>query len=159
MEKATELINNIRILETEIQKEMIGQDRVVREIIIALLAGGHAIIEGVPGLGKTLLVRTMAASVNAAFRRIQFTPDLMPSDISGHEMFELKTNTFKVRKGPVFTHFLLADEINRAPAKTQSALLEVMQEHQVTIEGKSYTLPGPFLVLATQNPIEQEGTF
>lgn len=141
------------------QKEMIGQDRVIREILIALLAGGHAIVEGVPGLGKTLLVRTLAASVNAVFRRIQFTPDLMPSDISGHELFELKTNTFTVRKGPVFTHFLLADEINRAPAKTQSALLEVMQEHQVTIEGKSYTLPGPFLVLATQNPIEQEGTY
>lgn len=159
MENLSDLIKKIQNLEQDIQKEMIGQSRVVREIIIALLAGGHAIVEGVPGLGKTLLVRSIAASVNAVFKRIQFTPDLMPSDISGHEMFELKTNTFKVRKGPVFTNFLLADEINRAPAKTQSALLEVMQEHQVTIEGKSYKLPGPFLVLATQNPIEQEGTY
>lgn len=155
----SDLIRKVGLLELEIQKGMIGQDRVVREILITMLAGGHAIVEGVPGLGKTLLVRSIAASVNAVFSRIQFTPDLMPSDISGHEMFELKTNTFKVRKGPIFTNFLLADEINRAPAKTQSALLEVMQEQQVTIEGRSYKLPGPFLVLATQNPIEQEGTY
>ncbi|MDY6904659.1 MAG: MoxR family ATPase [Thermodesulfobacteriota bacterium] len=153
------MTDTITRLEKNIQNVVIGQPRVVREVIITLLAGGHAIVEGVPGLGKTLLVRSIAASVNAVFKRIQFTPDLMPSDISGHEMFELKTNTFKVRRGPVFTNFLLADEINRAPAKTQSALLEVMQEHQVTIEGKSYKLPGPFLVLATQNPIEQEGTY
>lgn len=159
MEKNSDLKNRLQLLEKEIQKSVIGQDRVVREVIIAMLAGGHAIVEGVPGLGKTLLVRSIAASVSAAFRRVQFTPDIMPSDISGHEMFELKTNTFTVRRGPVFTNFLLADEINRAPAKTQSALLEVMQEQQVTIEGKSYILKGPFLVLATQNPIEQEGTY
>ena len=159
MKTASDLRETIGHLETNLQNVVIGQQRVVREVLITMLAGGHAIVEGVPGLGKTLLVRSMAASVNAVFRRIQFTPDLMPSDISGHELFELQTNTFKVRKGPVFTNFLLADEINRAPAKTQSALLEVMQEQQVTIEGKSYKLPGPFLVLATQNPIEQEGTY
>ncbi len=159
MERENDLIGRLQLLEKEIQKAVIGQNRVVKEVIIAMLAGGHAIVEGVPGLGKTLLVRSIAASVNAVFKRIQFTPDIMPSDISGHEMFELKTNTFSVRKGPIFTNFLLADEINRAPAKTQSALLEVMQEHQVTIEGKSYQLKGPFLVLATQNPIEQEGTY
>ncbi|MCG8687275.1 MAG: MoxR family ATPase, partial [Desulfobacterales bacterium] len=145
--------------ETEINNTVIGQGNVVREVIIAMLAGGHAIVEGVPGLGKTLLVKSIAASVSAHFRRVQFTPDLMPSDICGHEMFEMKTNTFKVRQGPVFTNFLLTDEINRAPAKTQSALLEVMQEHQVTIEGRSYLLKPPFLVLATQNPIEHEGTY
>lgn len=159
MEKESTLVSRLQLLEKEIQKAVIGQNQVVREVIIAMLAGGHAIVEGVPGLGKTLLVRSIAASVNAVFRRVQFTPDIMPSDVSGHEMFELKTNTFTVRKGPVFTNFLLADEINRAPAKTQSALLEVMQEQQVTIEGKSYQLKGPFLVLATQNPIEQEGTY
>ncbi|MFW6428822.1 MAG: AAA family ATPase [Desulfosalsimonas sp.] len=159
MKTASDLRDIVRRLETNVCSVVIGQQRVVREVLITMLAGGHAIVEGVPGLGKTMLVRSIAASVNAAFQRIQFTPDLMPSDISGHELFELKTNTFKVRKGPVFTNFLLADEINRAPAKTQSALLEVMQEYQVTIEGRSYKLPGPFLVLATQNPIEQEGTY
>ncbi|MFW6011533.1 MAG: AAA family ATPase [Desulfosalsimonas sp.] len=159
MKTASDLRDIVRRLEANLCSVVIGQQRVVREVLITMLAGGHAIVEGVPGLGKTLLVRSIAASVNAAFQRIQFTPDLMPSDISGHELFELKTNTFKVRKGPVFTNFLLADEINRAPAKTQSALLEVMQEYQVTIEGKSYKLSGPFLVFATQNPIEQEGTY
>lgn len=159
MKTASDLRDVVRRLEANICSVVIGQQRVVREVLITMLAGGHAIVEGVPGLGKTLLVRSISASVNAAFQRIQFTPDLMPSDISGHELFELKTNTFKVRKGPVFTNFLLADEINRAPAKTQSALLEVMQEYQVTIEGRSYKLPGPFLVFATQNPIEQEGTY
>ncbi len=159
MESNKDLINKLQLLEKEIQKAVIGQSGVVKELIIVMLAGGHAIVEGVPGLGKTLLVRSIAASVNAAFKRVQFTPDIMPSDISGHEMYELKSNTFIVRRGPVFTNFLLADEINRAPAKTQSALLEVMQEQQITIEGKSYKLKGPFLVLATQNPIEQEGTY
>ncbi len=159
MKSESDLKEIVDRLERNVQKVVIGQERVIREVLITMLAGGHALVEGVPGLGKTLLVRSLAASVNAVFRRIQFTPDLMPSDISGHELFELRTNTFKVRKGPVFTNFLLADEINRAPAKTQSALLEVMQEQQVTIEGKSYKLPGPFLVLATQNPIEQEGTY
>ena len=154
-----EQFNKLMLLENEVKKAVTGQDNVVREVIICLIAGGHALVEGVPGLGKTLLVRSIAAAINGVFNRIQFTPDLMPSDISGHMMFELKTNTFKVRKGPVFCNFLLADEINRAPAKTQSALLEVMQEQQVSIEGKSFGLKSPFFVLATQNPIEHEGTY
>ncbi len=152
-------IERLMLLENEVKKAVTGQDSVVKEIIICLIAGGHALVEGVPGLGKTLLVKSIAAAVNGVFNRIQFTPDLMPSDISGHMMFELKTNTFKVRKGPVFCNFLLADEINRAPAKTQSALLEVMQEQQVSIEGRSFELTSPFFVLATQNPIEHEGTY
>jgi len=146
-------------LETEVRKAVVGQRQVIREVIVALLAGGHVLVEGVPGLGKTLLVRAIAGAVGGRFGRIQFTPDLMPSDISGHVMFDMKNETFRVRKGPVFCNFLLADEINRAPAKTQSALLEAMQEQQVTIEGRSYPLEMPFLVLATQNPIEQEGTY
>ncbi|BBB25958.1 AAA family ATPase [Amphritea japonica] len=146
-------------LEQEIGRAVIGQRQVVRDATIALLAGGHVLVEGVPGLGKTLLVRSLAAAVGGVFNRVQFTPDLMPSDISGHIMFDRKSDSFRVRKGPVFCNFLLADEINRAPAKTQSALLEVMQEQQVTIEGQSFELDLPFLVLATQNPIEQEGTY
>ncbi|MBN0986668.1 AAA family ATPase [Amphritea pacifica] len=146
-------------LEQEIGKAVIGQRQVIRDTTIALLAGGHVLVEGVPGLGKTLLVRSLAAAVGGVFNRVQFTPDLMPSDISGHIMFDRKTDSFRVRKGPVFCNFLLADEINRAPAKTQSALLEVMQEQQVTIEGQTYELQLPFLALATQNPIEQEGTY
>ncbi|RTE66419.1 MoxR family ATPase [Amphritea opalescens] len=146
-------------LEKEIGKAVIGQRQVIRDTTIALLAGGHVLVEGVPGLGKTLLVRSLAAAVGGVFNRVQFTPDLMPSDISGHIMFDRKSDSFRVRKGPVFCNFLLADEINRAPAKTQSALLEVMQEQQVTIEGQTYELQLPFLALATQNPIEQEGTY
>ncbi len=148
-----------RRLETEIARVMVGQDRVVREIVVALIAGGHALVEGVPGLGKTLLVRALAKAAGSVFHRIQFTPDLMPADITGHFMFERENKRFVVRKGPVFCHFLLADEINRAPAKTQSALLEAMQEQQVTIEGRTFPLERPFLVMATQNPVEQEGTY
>jgi MoxR-like ATPase len=154
-----ETLDQIQGLEREVQRAVIGQKRVIREVIIGLLAAGHVLVEGVPGLGKTLLVRALAAAVGGHFSRVQFTPDLMPSDISGHVMFDMKRDAFRVRKGPVFCNFLLADEINRAPAKTQSALLEVMQEQQVTIEGTSYPLELPFLVLATQNPIEQEGTY
>ena len=143
----------------EINKAMIGQRAVVRETLIALLAGGHVLIEGVPGLGKTLLVRALAKTIDGQFSRIQFTPDLMPADISGHVLFDMHNQSFQVRKGPVFTNLLLADEINRAPAKTQSALLEVMQEQQVTIEGESHPVPLPFMALATQNPLEQEGTY
>lgn len=146
-------------LELEIKRVIIGQNRVIHEIIVALLSGGHALVEGVPGLGKTLLVRALAAAVGGKFNRIQFTPDLMPSDVSGHFMFDMKSESFQVRKGPVFCNFLLADEINRAPAKTQSALLEAMQENQVTIEGETFSLKPPFMVLATQNPIEHEGTY
>ncbi|MCP4992798.1 MAG: MoxR family ATPase [Gammaproteobacteria bacterium] len=153
------VIDKVRLLESEIQKAMIGQTQVIREVVIGLLAAGHVLVEGVPGLGKTLLVRSLAAAVGGQFNRVQFTPDLMPSDISGHIMFDMKRDNFRVRKGPVFCNFLLADEINRAPAKTQSALLEAMQEQQVTIEGQSFTVDAPFMVLATQNPIEQEGTY
>jgi MoxR-like ATPase len=146
-------------LEEEIGGAVIGQQRVIHEVILALYSAGHVLVEGVPGLGKTLLVRSLAAAVKATFSRIQFTPDLMPSDISGHIMFDMKSDNFRVRKGPVFCNLLLADEINRSPAKTQSALLEAMQEQQVTIEGRTFPLTPPFLVLATQNPIEQEGTY
>ena len=151
-----EVLQRARGLEAEVRRAVIGQDRVVHEVVLALLCAGHVLVEGVPGLGKTLLVRSIAAAVVGAFSRVQFTPDLMPSDISGHILFDMKTENFRVRKGPVFCNFLLADEINRSPAKTQSALLEVMQEQQVTIEGRTFPLSPPFLVLATQNPIEQE---
>lgn len=146
-------------IQQEMSKALIGQLDVIRETLVALLAGGHVLIEGVPGLGKTLLVRTLAKTIQGQFARIQFTPDLMPADISGHVLFDMQNRSFNVRKGPVFTNLLLADEINRAPAKTQSALLEVMQEQQVTIEGASYPVPLPFMTLATQNPLEQEGTY
>lgn len=152
-------IAKVHALEAEMKKSVVGQDRVVRQMVIGLLGGGHILIEGVPGLGKTLLARTMAKAAGSKFNRIQFTPDLMPSDITGHGMFDMQDNSFKIRRGPIFCHILLADEINRAPAKTQSALLEAMQEQQVTIEGKSLKLAHPFLVMATQNPIEQEGTY
>ena len=156
IQAATETIKTIR---SEIAKAVVGQDRVVDQVLIALLASGHVLIEGVPGLGKTLLVRAMAKTFNGSFARIQFTPDLMPSDVTGHAMYDMKSESFKIRKGPVFTNLLLADEINRAPAKTQAALLEVMQEQQVSIEGKPIILEPPFMTLATQNPIEQEGTY
>ena len=143
----------------EVGKAFIGQAEALDHVIIALLAGGHALIEGVPGLGKTLLVRALAKTLDCGYARVQFTPDLMPSDISGHAVYDPKTETFNIRRGPVFTNLLLADEINRAPAKTQSALLEAMQELQVTIEGHSFELPPPFLTLTTQNPVEQEGTY
>ncbi|RDH88361.1 MAG: AAA family ATPase [endosymbiont of Seepiophila jonesi] len=156
---AAELMSRARGLEAEIRRAVVGQDRVIHEVVIALFAAGHVLVEGVPGLGKTLLVRSLAAAVGGLFNRVQFTPDLMPSDISGHIMFDMKSEEFRVRRGPVFCNFLLADEINRAPAKTQSALLEAMQEQQVTIEGRTFNLTRPFLVLATQNPIEQEGTY
>ncbi|WP_374609767.1 AAA family ATPase [Thermomonas sp.] len=143
----------------EVAKAFIGQDDTLDQVMVALLAGGHVLLEGVPGLGKTLLVRALSQALGCAHARVQFTPDLMPSDISGHAVFDPKLERFEVRKGPVFTNVLLADEINRAPAKTQSALLEAMQEGQVTIEGTSFPLPPPFLCLATQNPLELEGTY
>ena len=143
----------------EVAKAFIGQGEVLDQIIIALLAGGHVLIEGVPGLGKTLLVRALAQALDCSYARVQFTPDLMPSDVSGHAVYDPKTESFQIRRGPVFTNLLLADEINRAPAKTQSALLEAMQEQQVTIEGQGFALAAPFMTLATQNPLEQEGTY
>ena len=156
LQAANELIKK---LENAISSAVVGQQDVVRQILVTLIAAGHALIEGVPGTGKTLLVRSLATAVGGKFSRVQFTPDLMPSDVTGHAMYDMKTTEFKVRRGPVFCNFLLADEINRAPAKTQSSLLEVMQEQQVTIEGQSFKLKEPFLVLATQNPVEQEGTY
>jgi MoxR-like ATPase len=146
-------------IRAEVAKALIGQSAVIDQVLIALLAGGHVLIEGVPGLGKTLLVRALAKTFDGRFARIQFTPDLMPADVTGHTLYDQATREFTTRKGPVFTNLLLADEINRAPAKTQAALLEVMQEGQVTIEGTPHPLSPPFMVLATQNPIEQEGTY
>jgi MoxR-like ATPase len=146
-------------MKAEISKALVGQEAVVQQVIVAILAGGHVLLEGVPGLGKTLLVRALARTFHGKHARIQFTPDLMPSDVMGHSLFEMQSGTFSIRRGPVFTNLLLADEINRAPAKTQSALLEVMQERQVSIDGQSLGVDAPFMVLATQNPIESEGTY
>ncbi len=146
-------------LKTEIGNAVVGQTPVVEQTLIALLASGHVLIEGVPGLGKTLLVRALAQALSLKVGRIQFTPDLMPSDITGHAVLDPESRALRIVQGPVFTNLLLADEINRAPAKTQSALLEVMQEYQVTLEGQTLPLPRPFLVLATQNPLETEGTY
>ena len=143
----------------EVRKALIGQDAVIDQVLVALFAAGHVLIEGVPGLGKTLLVRALARSFSGTTSRIQFTPDLMPADVVGHVMYDVQSGQMRTRQGPVFTHLLLADEINRAPAKTQAALLEVMQEHQVTLEGRSMQVPRPFMTLATQNPVEQEGTY
>jgi MoxR-like ATPase len=149
----------LNALREHISGRLIGQSQVIDQVLIAMLAGGHVLIEGVPGLGKTLLVQALAAGIGGKFKRIQFTPDLMPGDVTGHVMFDMSQSKFVLKQGPVFTNLLLADEINRAPAKTQAALLEVMQEHQVTLDGKSMAVGKPFMVLATQNPIEQEGTY
>ena len=153
------LVGHVDAVRTQVAQAFVGQAEVLDQVLCALLAGGHVLLEGVPGLGKTLLVRALSTALECSFARVQFTPDLMPSDISGHAFYDPKTEGFKIRRGPVVTHLLLADEINRAPAKTQAALLEVMQEGQVTIEGRSYPLPPPFLAIATQNPVEQEGTY
>ena len=143
----------------EIKRVIVGQDAMLERLLVALLAGGHVLLEGVPGLAKTLTVRTLADVMGGTFRRIQFTPDLVPADLVGTRIYRPDSGRFDVELGPVFGNFLLADEINRAPAKVQSALLEVMQEHQVTIGAESFRVPDPFLVLATQNPIESEGTY
>ncbi len=155
-QRASQLAQALR---QELHKAVIGQHEVVDGLLTALIAGGHVLVEGVPGLGKTLMVRALARCFGGEFSRIQFTPDLMPSDITGHAVYDIASEQFKLRKGPVFTNLLLADEINRAPAKTQAALLEVMQERQVTLEGRALVVPQPFMVMATQNPIEQEGTY
>src|SRR5687768_3712302 len=146
-------------LRAEVGKAVIGQDAVVNRLVIAILIRGHVLIEGLPGLAKTLLVKTLAAAIAATFKRIQFTPDLLPADITGTQIFNPENRTFNPRLGPIFANLVLADEINRAPAKVQSALLEAMQERQVTIGDQSYLLPDPFMVIATQNPIEHEGTY
>lgn len=154
--RAGDLLGKLRV---QIARALVGQSATVDQTMIALLVAGHVLIEGVPGLGKTLLVRALAQAVSLKVARIQFTPDLMPSDITGHAVLDPDTHAMRVVRGPVFTNILLADEINRAPAKTQSALLEVMQEHQVSLEGESLLLPRPFMVLATQNPLDTEGTY
>ena len=143
----------------EVKKIVVGQDRFLERVLVAILAQGHLLVEGVPGLAKTLTVKTLAKTIRGSFRRIQFTPDLVPADLVGTRIYNQKTGEFTTSLGPVFTHLLLADEINRAPAKVQSALLEVMQERQVTIAGETHRVPEPFLVMATQNPIETEGTY
>src|SRR5687768_14680027 len=144
---------------SEVAHVVVGMDKVVHRFLIALLANGHVLLEGVPGVAKTTLSKTLAQLLGLQFQRIQFTPDLLPSDVTGTYVLDRKTNDFTLRRGPVFCQLLLADEVNRAPAKTQSALLEAMQEHQVTIEGTTLPLPEPFMVLATQNPVEQEGVY
>jgi len=146
-------------LRTEIHRVVVGQEYLVRRLLVALLADGHILLEGVPGLAKTLAVSTVAQALACHFQRIQFTPDLLPADVMGTEIYDPRSGEFKIKQGPVFSNLLLADEINRAPAKVQSALLEAMQERQVTIGGETFPLGTPFLVLATQNPIEQEGTY
>jgi MoxR-like ATPase len=143
----------------EVKRVIVGQDGMLERLVVALLAGGHVLLEGVPGLAKTLTVKTLAEVLGGTFRRVQFTPDLVPADLVGTRIYRPNTGNFDVELGPVFGNFLLADEINRAPAKVQSALLEVMQEHQVTIGGQTFPVPAPFLVMATQNPIEAEGTY
>ena len=155
----TALNDAVGSINKEIRKIIVGQDEMIRLIIAALLADGHVLIEGVPGVAKTLTAKLVAKSVNAGFSRIQFTPDLMPSDVLGTPVFNPRESTFEFKKGPVFSNIVLVDEINRAPAKTQSALLEIMEERQVTIDGKTYPMAQPFMVLATQNPVEQEGTY
>ncbi len=149
----------VRPLTDEVGKGIVGQKYMVERLLIGLLTGGHILIEGVPGLAKTLAVRTLSAAIDASFQRIQFTPDLLPADLIGTMIYSPQDGKFSVKKGPIFAHFILADEINRAPAKVQSALLEAMQEKQVTISDKTFPLEEPFLVMATQNPIEQEGTY
>ena len=149
----------IRDVIREVEGVIVGQERLIRSLLIGLLADGHVLVEGVPGLAKSLAVQTLATALGGTFRRIQFTPDLLPSDLVGTQVYNPKTGEWSVREGPVFGNFVLADEINRAPAKVQSALLEAMQERQVTLAGETRKLPQPFLVLATQNPIEQEGTY
>src|SRR5437764_13679022 len=156
---ALEMRARLDPLYKEIEKVIIGQRGMVDRLLIGLLTAGHVLLEGVPGLAKTLAVRTLAQGLRLSFHRIQFTPDLLPADVIGTQIFNPRTGEFSIKKGPIFAHCVLADEINRAPAKVQSALLEAMQEKQVTIGETSYPLGSPFLVLATQNPIEQEGTY
>src|SRR5512138_1608568 len=156
MEQASTLMERVLY---EVKKTVVGQDHFLERVLVAMLSNGHLLVEGVPGLAKTLTVKTLAQTLRGTFKRIQFTPDLVPADLVGTRIYSPKTGEFDTSLGPVFTHLLLADEINRAPAKVQSALLEVMQEYQVTIAGETHRVPQPFLVMATQNPIETEGTY
>src|SRR3989338_1396702 len=150
---------SLRALQAEIGKVIVGQSYLVERLLLCLLADGHVLLEGVPGLAKTLSIKTLAQAINTPFQRIQFTPDLLPADLLGTLIYNPKTGEFTTKKGPLFSNIILADEINRAPAKVQSALLEAMQERQITLGGQTYKLEEPFMVLATQNPIEQEGTY
>jgi len=154
-----ELRAKVMAVRTEVGKVVVGQDAALSGLVSALLVGGHVLVEGVPGVAKTLLVKTLAHSLSLHFNRVQFTPDLMPSDVVGQMVFDSSESSFQFRHGPVFTHFLLADEINRTPPKTQAALLEAMEESQVTVGGHTYKLPQPFVTIATQNPVEYEGTY
>ncbi len=149
----------VQAVEREVGKRVVGQEYMVERLLISLLTGGHVLLEGVPGLAKTLTVRTLAETIHTTFQRIQFTPDLLPADVLGTQVFDQSTGSFTIKRGPIFANIVLADEINRAPAKVQAALLEAMQEKQVTLGGQTFRLEEPFLVLATQNPIEQEGTY
>jgi len=153
------MISKIELIKKEVSKVVVGQEKMIDSLLIALLCDGHILIEGVPGLAKTTTVKALAESLGLNFKRAQFTPDLLPSDILGAEIYDPQNNSFKIKKGPVFTNLLLADEINRAPAKVQSALLEVMQEKQVTLGDSTFKLDPPFFVMATQNPVEQEGVY
>jgi MoxR-like ATPase len=159
IEKVDDCREIARAIKQEIGKALVGQEEVVRQVLVAFLSAGHIIVEGLPGLGKTLLIRALAKTFKGDAARIQFTPDLMPSDITGHVMYDVKSGQFEVRRGPVFTNLLIADELNRAPAKTQAALLEVMQENQVSIDGNTLKISSPFMTMATQNPYEHEGTY
>lgn len=155
----TVLQDRLGAVRSEVKKVIIGQDRVINMLLISILAGGHSLIEGLPGVGKTLTAKLIAKTINSDFKRIQFTPDLMPSDVTGSSILDLKTNEFEFRKGPIFGSIILIDEINRAPAKTQASLFECMSEQQVTVDGHTYKMARPFVVFATQNPIEHEGTY
>ena len=155
----TELHNSVNEIKNEIKKIIIGQDQIIDLLIAAILADGHVLIEGVPGIAKTLIAKILSKTISSNFSRIQFTPDLMPSDIIGTSVFNMKTSEFEFNKGPIFSNIILIDEINRAPAKTQAALFEVMEERQITVDGKTYLMEQPFIVFATQNPIEHEGTY
>ncbi len=156
IERKSHIIDALR---TGMRQAIVGQEHLVDSLLISLLSGGHILLEGLPGLAKTLAIKTLAQLIQADYKRIQFTPDLLPADVIGTMMYSQKHEDFQVKKGPIFSNFILADEINRAPAKVQSALLEAMQEHQVTVGEQTFKLPNPFLVMATQNPIEQEGTY
>jgi len=158
-EKAKHISNNLELLNTELRKVIVGQQQVINRLMIALCADGHVLLEGVPGIAKTLTIRTLSQCIDCSFTRLQFTPDMLPSDIMGTKVYNQRDSSFSTSKGPIFASFVLADEINRAPPKVQSALLEAMQERQVTIQGDTLQLPHPFFVLATENPIESEGTY
>jgi len=153
------LQEKLEAVRAEVKKVIIGQDKVINILLLSILAGGHSLIEGLPGVAKTLTAKLIAKSIRSNFKRIQFTPDLMPSDVTGSTILDLKSNEFEFRKGPIFGNVILIDEINRAPAKTQSSLFECMSERQVTVDGQTYPMANPFIVLATQNPIEHEGTY